>query len=790
MSVVLGTKVAPGGKTFAANEAAHLALLDDLARAARARPRGRRRRSPPSATAPAASCSRASAWQRLLDPGAPFLELSPMAAHGLYDGDAPAAGIVTGVGRVHGREVVVVANDATVKGGAYFPLTVKKHLRAQEVALHNRLPCIYLVDSGGAYLPMQDEIFPDREHFGRIFFNQATMSAAGIAQIAAVMGSCTAGGAYVPAMSDETVIVKDQGTIFLGGPPLVKAATGEEVSAEELGGGDLHARRSGVVDHLADDDAHALEIVRSIVATLGPRAPAPWARQAIEDPAVDPTELLGAVPAGSRTGYDPREIVARIVDGSRWHEFKALYATLDRLRLRAHPRPPGRDPRQPGRPVRRQRPQGRALRRALRPARHAAAVPAEHHGLHGRARRGGRRDRARRREDGRRGRLRARAEAHGHRRRLARGRQLRDVRPRLRPALSVDVAERADLGHGRRAGGDRARLAAPRPRPGARSTRCATASARSTRRRATRTTRPRGCGTTASSTRARPATRSASRCRRARTRRSASRSDPSCGCDGSAERDLRVLFFGDSFVAGTGDPEARGWVGRVAAATWAAGIADDRAIRSASAARRRSRSPRAGAAEALPRLHRRRRLPRRVRVRRQRRDGRGRRAAGRAGRVRARRSSACSTRRRSSGCRRSSSARRRRATPIRTNASRDAVGTLRGGLRARAPCRSSASSSRCSATAIWLDEAAPATARIRARAATRRWRGSCSPAAGWSGSLPARDAPRPAPCAGDARSAARRRAAQRPAITTAASATMPRSWDPCRRRVFSAREGL
>ncbi|HEY1537995.1 MAG TPA: carboxyl transferase domain-containing protein, partial [Solirubrobacteraceae bacterium] len=269
MSVVLGTKARPGAKSFAANVAAHRELLADLdAQLERARAGG-------GAVAAERHGARGKLLvrervRRLLDDGAAWQELSPMAAHGLYDGDAPAAGIVTAVGRVHGREVVVVANDATVKGGAYFPMTVKKHLRAQEIALHNRLPCIYLVDSGGAYLPLQDEIFPDREHFGRIFFNQATMSAAGIAQIAAVMGSCTAGGAYVPAMSDETVIVREQGTIFLAGPPLVKAATGEEVSAEELGGGELHARRSGVVDHLADDDAHALSIVRSIVATLGP----------------------------------------------------------------------------------------------------------------------------------------------------------------------------------------------------------------------------------------------------------------------------------------------------------------------------------------------------------------------------------------------------------------------------------------------------------------------------------------------------------------------------------------
>ena len=223
----------------------------------------------------------------LLDPGAPFLELSPLAADGLYDGDAPAAGIITGVGRVSGRECVIVANDATVKGGTYYPMTVKKHLRAQEVALHNHLPCIYLVDSGGAFLPRQDEVFPDREHFGRIFYNQAQLSSQGIPQIAAVLGSCTAGGAYVPAMSDEAVIVRDQGTIFLGGPPLVKAATGEVVSAEELGGGDLHARVSGVTDHLAADDLDALRMVRSIVATLAPRAAAPWDVAPAEEPLYD-----------------------------------------------------------------------------------------------------------------------------------------------------------------------------------------------------------------------------------------------------------------------------------------------------------------------------------------------------------------------------------------------------------------------------------------------------------------------------------------------------------------------
>jgi 3-methylcrotonyl-CoA carboxylase beta subunit len=268
--------------------------------------------------------------ERLCDPGAPFLELSALAAEELYDGDAPGAGMVTGIGTVCGRHVVVVANDATVKGGTYYPMTVKKHLRAQEIALTNRLPCVYLVDSGGAFLPMQDEVFPDREHFGRIFYNQAQMSARAIPQIACVMGSCTAGGAYVPAMSDETVIVREQGTIFLGGPPLVKAATGEIVTAEELGGGDVHARTSGVVDHLADDDEHALEIVRRIVDTLpagvgGDRLP--WERRVPRPPLEDPATILDVVPTDSRTPYDVRELMKRLVDGGELQEFKELYGT-------------------------------------------------------------------------------------------------------------------------------------------------------------------------------------------------------------------------------------------------------------------------------------------------------------------------------------------------------------------------------------------------------------------------------------------------------------------------------
>jgi 3-methylcrotonyl-CoA carboxylase beta subunit len=265
--------------------------------------------------------------ERLCDPGAPFLELSALAAEDLYDGDAPGAGMVTGIGMVCGRHVVVVANDATVKGGTYYPMTVKKHLRAQEIALTNRLPCVYLVDSGGAFLPMQDEVFPDREHFGRIFYNQAQMSARAIPQIACVMGSCTAGGAYVPAMSDETVIVREQGTIFLGGPPLVKAATGEIVTAEELGGGDVHARTSGVVDHLADDDEHALEIVRRIVDTLPAEPSAPWERRASRPPLEDPATILDVVPTDSRTPYDVREIMKRLVDGGELQEFKELYGT-------------------------------------------------------------------------------------------------------------------------------------------------------------------------------------------------------------------------------------------------------------------------------------------------------------------------------------------------------------------------------------------------------------------------------------------------------------------------------
>ena len=263
--------------------------------------------------------------ERLIDPGAAFLEIGALAANGMYDDEAPGAGLITGIGRVEGRECMIVSNDATVKGGAYFPMSVKKHLRAQEIAMENHLPCIYLVDSGGANLPHQSEVFPDREHFGRIFYNQAQMSAKGIPQIASVMGSCTAGGAYVPAMSDETIIVRRQGTIFLGGPPLVKAATGEEISAEDLGGADVHARQSGVADHYAAHDAHALAIVRSIIRTLSVPKPQPFDMTDPAEPLYDPAELHGLVPQDVREPYDAREVIARLVDGSEFHEFKKLY---------------------------------------------------------------------------------------------------------------------------------------------------------------------------------------------------------------------------------------------------------------------------------------------------------------------------------------------------------------------------------------------------------------------------------------------------------------------------------
>ncbi|HJZ70882.1 MAG TPA: carboxyl transferase domain-containing protein [Vicinamibacterales bacterium] len=324
--VTLDTRIDPADPTFQANRDRMQQLVDELrAREAAAREGGGAKyleRHRAQGKLPVRD-----RIGRLLDQGTPFLELSPLAAHDMYDGDAPAAGLVCGIGRVSGREVVVVANDATVKGGTYFPITVKKHVRAQEIALQNRLPCVYLVDSGGAFLPLQADVFPDRDHFGRIFFNQARMSAEGIPQIAAVMGSCTAGGAYVPAMSDETIIVKGTGTIFLGGPPLVKAATGEEVTAEELGGADVHTRLSGVADYFAEDDEQAIEMCRTIVSTLNTTKQLPADMTAPEEPAYDPTEIYGIVSADIRKPYDVREIVARLADGSRFDEFKERYAT-------------------------------------------------------------------------------------------------------------------------------------------------------------------------------------------------------------------------------------------------------------------------------------------------------------------------------------------------------------------------------------------------------------------------------------------------------------------------------
>ena len=320
----LPTHIDPASELFRGNAARMKALVDDL----RARIGTARQGGGPKYLERQREQGKLPVRERidkLLDPDSPFLELSPLAAWDLYDNEAPGAGLVTGIGRVSRREVMVVANDATVKGGTYYPLTVKKHLRAQQVALENRLPCIYLVDSGGAFLPLQAEVFPDREHFGRIFFNQARMSAERIPQIAVVLGSCTAGGAYVPAMSDETIIVKGTGTIFLGGPPLVKAATGEEVSAEDLGGADVHTRLSGVADYLAEDDDHALHLARTIASTLHTVKQLPADMAAPEDPAYDPAEIYGIVNTDTRKPYEVREIVARLTDGSRFDEFKERY---------------------------------------------------------------------------------------------------------------------------------------------------------------------------------------------------------------------------------------------------------------------------------------------------------------------------------------------------------------------------------------------------------------------------------------------------------------------------------
>jgi 3-methylcrotonyl-CoA carboxylase beta subunit len=421
---MLVSKVDRKSAEFAANADAMRALVAELhARQARAAAGG-------GEAARAKHVARGKLLPRdrvemLLDPGTPFLELSPLAAFGMYGDESPGAGIIAGVGRVAGRECLVVCNDPTVKGGTYYPITVKKHLRAQRIAEENRLPCVYLVDSGGAHLPSQDEVFPDQEHFGRIFFNQANMSALAIPQIAVVMGSCTAGGAYVPAMSDESIIVRNQGTIFLGGPPLVKAATGEVVSSEELGGGEVHAKTSGVVDHLAENDTHALGIARRIIAGL-PEDPAlvvPRARE-FEEPRFSADELYGVIPTDTRKPSDAREIIARIVDGSDFDEWKARFGTTLIT----------------------------GFARALLPAACAAGVPAEHHRVHGRQEIRERGHRPARREDGHGRGLRARAEVHGHRGREFRCRQLRHVRARVCTAIPLGLAEFAHRRHGRRAG--------------------------------------------------------------------------------------------------------------------------------------------------------------------------------------------------------------------------------------------------------------------------------------------------------------------------------------------------
>ena len=431
---VLKTAVAPDSK-FAANKAAMEALVEDLRSKAalimqgggdkaRARHIARGKLLPRDRVA------------TLLDPGTPFLELSQFAAYEVYEEPVPAAGLISGIGRIGGQECVVVANDATVKGGTYYPLTVKKHLRAQEIAWENHLPCIYLVDSGGAHLPSQDEVFPDRDHFGRIFYNQARMSAAGIPQIAVVMGSCTAGGAYVPAMSDEAIIVAGQGTIFLAGPPLVKAATGEIVSAEDLGGADVHSRVSGVVDHYASSDAHALVRARQIVATLNRIKQPRVAMRGPAEPLYDAQEIYGIVPAGPREAYDVREILARIVDGSVFDEFKALYGTTLVCGF-AHIF---------GYPVGILANNGilfseSALKGAhfidpLLAAQNPAGVSAKRHRLHGRPKIRGTRHSKGWRQARFRGSMRERAKIHHHRRRQFWSGQLRHVRARLRAAFS------------------------------------------------------------------------------------------------------------------------------------------------------------------------------------------------------------------------------------------------------------------------------------------------------------------------------------------------------------------
>jgi 3-methylcrotonyl-CoA carboxylase beta subunit len=445
---VLETKLNPRDPTFVANRDAMAALVADLRERVAAIEQGGGDAARAKHVARGKLLPRARV-QALLDPGSPFLELSQLAAYGMYDDNIAAAGIITGIGRVAGRECVIVCNDATVKGGTYYPVTVKKHLRAQEIARENRMPCIYLVDSGGANLPNQTDVFPDRDHFGRIFYNQATMSAEGIPQIAVVMGSCTAGGAYVPAMSDESIIVREQGTIFLGGPPLVKAATGEIVTAEDLGGGDVHTRVSGVADHLAHDDHHALAIARRIVGKLNRQKHVTLEIAPPVPPRFAPDELYGVINADIRKPYDVREVIARIVDDSDLDEFKARYGSTLVTGVCAAAWLSGRHHRQQWRAVLGIRAEGRALHRIVHAARHPAGLPAEHHRLHGREEVRSGRHREGWCEAGDGGVVRAGAEVHHHHRRQLWRRQLRHVRPRIQPALPVDVAERAYFRHGR-----------------------------------------------------------------------------------------------------------------------------------------------------------------------------------------------------------------------------------------------------------------------------------------------------------------------------------------------------
>ena len=393
--------------------------------------------------------------ERIIDPGTAFLELSPLAAYDLYDGRAHSAGIVTGIGSVHGREVLFVANDATVKGGSYYPMTVKKHIRAQTVAHENHLPCVYLVDSGGAFLPMQDEVFPDIGHFGRIFRNQARMSGDGIPQVAAVLGSCTAGGAYVPAMSDESIIVKGNGTIFLAGPPLVKAATGEEVTAEELGGAEVHTVQSGVADHYAEDESEALRMVRNVLENIGPRELAPAAMQEPEPPAHDVDDLLGLIPSDNRTPIDVREIIARIVDGSRFHEFKSRYGDNIGLWFRPYSWPQGWNCCKQWNPLLRIIAQRRPLRRVVWPTWHTTHLLAEHYWIYGRESLRSRWYRQGWCQTCHSSFLCKRSKVHRYRWRFTRSRKLWYVWKSLRPTLPLHVAKQSNFGHGWSASGRR-----------------------------------------------------------------------------------------------------------------------------------------------------------------------------------------------------------------------------------------------------------------------------------------------------------------------------------------------